>query len=136
MAAKLAQQHVEIGLVSNGIDTPIRFYRDLMGFQLAGSIDIPGMGRVTRFQAGDSVIRVLVPAEPAAEPASQGGFQGIVGIRYLALRIANLSELVDRIAAAGFAVPVPVRSLRPGVRVALVEDGDGNTIELMEEVAA
>ncbi|MBY8821753.1 VOC family protein [Sphingomonas colocasiae] len=136
MAAKLAQQHVEIGLVSNGIDRPTRFYRDLMGFPVAGSIEIPNVGTITRFQAGDSIIRVLVPVEPAADPAGQGGFQAVVGIRYLALRIANLSEMVDRIATAGFAVPVPVRALRPGVRVALVEDGDGNTIELMEESAA
>ncbi len=55
------------------------------------------------------------------------------GIRYLTLTISNLDETVAAVAAAGYKVPVAIRDLRPGVRVAQVEDADGNAIELMQQ---
>ena len=42
---------------------------------------------------------------------------------------------VAEIAAAGYPVPVPPRVLRPGVRVAQIEDGEGNALELMQHDA-
>ena len=134
MTVILAGEQIDVGLVSAAADGPLRFYHELLGFPLAGSVQIPNVGHVTRIQVGHSVLRVLVPEKmPAPPPGSDGTFSDRVGIGYLALKIANLSETVDRVAAAGFAVTVPIRTLRPGVRVALVEDADGNTVELMEE---
>ena len=136
MSARLAAPQLDIGLVSADIAGPTRFYHDVLGFPLAGSVDIPGVGQVTRFQVGNSILRVLVPIAAPARPPAGRGFSGTIGIRYLALKIANLTETVDRVAAAGFAVAVPIRTLRPGVQVALVEDADGNTVELMEDNAS
>ncbi len=136
MVAILTNPQLDIGLVSADIAGPTRFYHDVLGFPLAGSIDIPGVGQVTRFQVGNSILRVLVPVAAPARSETKGGFSGTVGIRYLALKIANLAETIDRVAAAGFAIAVPIRTLRPGVLVALVEDADGNTVELMEDAAS
>ena len=58
-----------------------------------------------------------------------------MGIRYVALKVTDLADLVRRVANAGHVITVPVRNLRPGVDVALVEDADGNVVELMEEQA-
>ena len=135
MAAILANQHLDAGLVSTDIEGPKQFYGDVMGFPSAGSVDIPNVGKVTRFQVGNSVLRVLVPLKKPAKAQREDGFSSTVGIRYIALKVSNLSEIVVRIKEAGFAVPVPIRVLRPGVQVALVEDADGNTVELMEESA-
>lgn len=136
MSARLAAPQLDIGLVSADIAGPTRFYHEVLGFPLAGSIDIPSVGQVTRFQVGNSILRILVPIAAPARSLAEGGFSGTIGIRYLALKIANLAETVDRVAAAGFAVAVPIRTLRPGVQVALVEDADGNTVELMEDNAS
>jgi glyoxylase I family protein len=136
MVAKLTNPQLDIGLVSADIAGPTRFYHDVLGFPLAGSVGIPNVGQVTRFQVGNSILRVLVPIAAPVRSRGEGGFSGTVGIGYLALKIGNLAEIVDRVAAAGFAVTVPIRTLRPGVQVALVEDADGNTVELMEEGAA
>jgi glyoxylase I family protein len=136
MVAILTNPHLDIGLVSADIAGPTRFYHEVLGFPLAGSIDIPGVGQVARFQVGNSILRVLVPVAAPARSEAKGGFSGTVGIRYLALKIGNLAETVDRVAAAGFVIAVPIRTLRPGVLVALVEDADGNTVELMEDAAS
>jgi catechol 2,3-dioxygenase-like lactoylglutathione lyase family enzyme len=133
MAADLVDDFLDAGLVSNQLDRLVGFYNGVLGFPLAGSIDIPDVGRITHIGIGRSVLRILVPVAAAAEPPAGAGFASAVGIRYLSLKIANLTETVDRISAAGFRVAVPIRTLRPGVRVALVEDPDGNTVELMEE---
>ncbi|ABQ68209.1 VOC family protein [Rhizorhabdus wittichii] len=135
MAARLAKPSLDAGLVSNDLDGLIRFYNGVLGLPLAGSVDIPNVGQVTRFQVGDSVLRVLVPLDPAQPPPAGPRFSSTAGIRYLALRIGNLAETVEQVAQAGFTIAVPLHTLRPGVRVALVEDADGNTIELMEESA-
>jgi len=127
---------LEVGLVSNDIEGQIRFYRDTLGLPVEGSIEIPDVGRITRFRAGGSVLRVLVPLAPAARASREGGFAGTEGIRYIALKVSNLPELIQRVMDAGFKIVIPIRTLRPGVDVALVEDSDGNTIELMEEHAS
>jgi predicted enzyme related to lactoylglutathione lyase len=132
---KLTQSCLDVGIVTNDLEGQIRFYGETLGLSARGSVDIPGMGTITRFSVGESMLRLLVPLQPAAATASEGGFAATQGIRYIALKIAGLAEVVGRIEAAGFRITVPIRELRPGVRVALVEDGDGNTVELMEEMA-
>lgn len=132
MAAILAKPQLDAGLVSTDVEQLSRFYGEVLGFPSAGSVDIPNVGQVTRFQIGDSILRVLVPLKPPEAQAAVG-FAGAVGIRYISLKISNLSDVVDSIKSAGFTVSVPIQTLRPGVQVALVEDPDGNTVELMEE---
>ncbi|OCC25735.1 bleomycin resistance protein [Croceicoccus estronivorus] len=127
---------LEVGLVSNDIEGQTRFYSETLGLPVEGNVEIPQVGRITRFRAGGSVLRVLVPLTPAAGASREGGFAGTEGIRYIALKVSNLAELVQRVTDAGFNVVIPIRTLRPGVDVALVEDSDGNTIELMEEHAS
>ena len=100
---------------------------------MAGEIEIPQYGLVRRYSVGDSTLRVFVPfAEPAQE-GSRDGFASQTGIRYLTLYVDNLEQATAAVEEAGFKVPVPVRDLRPGVRVSQVEDADGNAVELMEE---
>ncbi len=136
MTAKLACDQIDVGIVSAAIEGPLRFYHELLGFPLAGRVEIPNVGQITRIQIGNSVLRVLIPVKPPAPAARGDVFSDRVGIGYVALKISNLSETVHRVVGAGYIVSVPIRTLRPGVRVALVEDADGNTVELMEQDAA
>lgn len=135
MAAWIANPSLDVGLVTNDIEGQTRFYGETLGLEILGRVEIPGVGTITRFNVGNSVLRVLVPVEPATPTKRDGGFAGTVGIRYVALKVTDLAELVRRVADAGHVISVPVRNLRPGVDVALVEDADGNVVELMEEHA-
>ncbi|WP_397584818.1 VOC family protein [Sphingorhabdus sp.] len=135
MAAIVASPSLDVGLVTNDIEGQTRFYSGTLGLEIVGRVEIPGVGTITRFKAGNSVLRVLVPLKPAAAASRDDGFAGTVGIRYVALKVTDLADLVRRVANAGHVITVPVRNLRPGVDVALVEDADGNVVELMEEHA-
>ena len=133
MAAELAKQFLDAGIVTKDAEMAHRFYGEALGLPLEGEIDIPQYGLVRRYSVGDSTLRVFVPlAEPSAE-GSRDGFASQTGIRYLTLYVSNLDAAVAAVEAAGFKVPVPVRDLRSGVRVAQIEDAEGNAVELMEE---
>jgi predicted enzyme related to lactoylglutathione lyase len=93
---------------------------------------MPGIGLIRRYAVGSSTLRVFQPETPPAQDGSRAGFASQTGIRYLTLAVSNLDEAVAEIAAAGYPVPVPPRVLRPGVRVAQIEDGEGNALELMQ----
>jgi predicted enzyme related to lactoylglutathione lyase len=45
--------------------------------------------------------------------------------------LTNLDETVEACREFGAKILVPPRALRPGVRMAMVEDPDGNTVELL-----
>lgn len=128
----LTHPALDVGIVTHDLAGQTRFYADVLGLPVTGSVDIPNVGAITRLAVGESTLRLMVPVNPAQPAPQAGGFAGTQGIRYLVLKVSGLAETVDRIAEAGFAIAVPLHELRPGVRVALVEDSDGNTVELME----
>ena len=59
-----------------------------------------------------------------------GGMLGATGIRYLTFWVADMDELLQRAAAAGRRVPIARTTVRPGVDIAMVEDPDGNWVEI------
>ena len=132
MAARLSRQYLDAGIVTMDPDAAHRFYGEALGLPLAGEVEIPDYGQVRRYSVGESTLRVFVPLEAPAREGSRDGFASQTGIRYLTLYVDNLEEATEAVAAAGFKVAVPVRDLRPGVRVSQVEDADGNAVELME----
>ena len=136
MAAKLAKNCLDVGLVTADGDRALAFYRDLLGFAEDGEVPFPGIGLVRRLRCGDSVFRILVLEKPPAHLASTDGFAAQSGLRYLTLTVSNLEEVAAAAKAAGYNVPVPPRPLRPGVTVAQIEDGLGTAVELMQMAEA
>ena len=132
MPAQLTKAALDVGLVTSNAQLAMRFYRDLLGFTEDGEVQFPGLGIVRRLRCGDSIVRIVDLERPAAATASTDGFAAQTGLRYITLTVSNLQEIVDAAAAAGFPVPVPPRQLRPGVRVAQIEDGQGTAVELMQ----
>jgi predicted enzyme related to lactoylglutathione lyase len=132
---QLQKAALDAGIVTRDLERAARFYGDVLGLPLAGEISMPGIGLVRRYAVGASTLRIFVPEATPAQDGSGEGFASRTGIRYLTLAIANLEETVATVAAAGFNVPMAPKPLRPGVRVAQIEDGDGNTIELMQHDA-
>jgi len=133
MSVKLQKPLLDAGIVTRDPEAAHRFYGEALGLPLDGEIEIPGHGRVRRYRVGQSTLRIFTPLERPALENSRAGFASQTGIRYLTLYVHNLDELAAGVTAAGFKLTTPVRELRPGVRVAQVEDADGNTVELMQE---
>ncbi|MCB2067139.1 MAG: VOC family protein [Erythrobacter sp.] len=134
MAARLARPYVEAGIVANDRAEALAFWHDLLGFPIEGEVSFPGL-TVIRLDLGGSTLRICVPDQPAGHVAPAGGFAEATGLRYLTLYVNNLDELVSAIEAAGYPVPFPPREIRPGHRVAQVQDGRGVTLELVETAA-
>lgn len=132
MAIQLTKANLDVGLVTFNPDRALQFYRDVLGLPEDGEIQFPGIGVIKRFKVGDSVLRIVLADNEPPHKGSTEGFLSQTGIRYITLTISNLDEVVADIKAAGFKVPTDIRELRPGTRVAQVEDDDGNAVELMQ----
>jgi predicted enzyme related to lactoylglutathione lyase len=132
MGVKLTRQCLDAGLVTCNEAAAVRFYSDVLGLTQAGEVSIAGVGVIKRYQVGDSILRILVAAQEPPLKGSTDGFLSQTGLRYITLTIANLDDTIAAVKASEFKVSIDIMALRPGTRTAMVEDADGNTIELME----
>jgi catechol 2,3-dioxygenase-like lactoylglutathione lyase family enzyme len=48
------------------------------------------------------------------------------------MSVSNLAELVAQCGADGYKIAVKETELRPGVKIAMVEDPDGNWVEFLQ----
>ena len=131
MGMTLTKQAIDLGIVTTNGAAMLAFYRDLLGLTLQGEMPMPGgVGVMHRLLCGDSLIKLVVlPAVPAS--AAPGGIQGAAGYRYWTITISNLAEMVAACSAAGAKVVMAEREIRPGVRIAIVADPDGNWVEFL-----
>jgi predicted enzyme related to lactoylglutathione lyase len=131
VAIELTKQAIDLGIVTNDGVAALQFYRDTLGFRHEGDMPMPMGGTMHRLWCGDSLIKIVVPDKQPANAAPSGGLQGATGYRYWTISVSNLSELVASCEAAGYKVPVPETEIRPGVKIAMVEDPDGNWVEFL-----
>ena len=132
MGIALTKNSIDLGINTNNGPAMLAFYRDLLGLKYMGEMAMPGGGVMHRMMCGDSMIKLRVmPDTPPLHPAAPGGIQSAAGLRYWTMTISNLTELVQACADAGTPVVVPEREFRPGVRIAIVTDPDGNWVEFL-----
>lgn len=130
MAVKLAKDALDVGIITNNGEKMLAFYREVLGLAEEPAIPFPGLGVINRFNAGASILRVVV-VDGAIEPVSGGAFASKNGIRYITLAITNLDEVVADCKAFGCQIVVDIRELRPGVRCCQLQDPDGNFVEFI-----
>ena len=68
---------------------------------------------------------------PEAE-APPGGIGGATGYRYWTLSVSNLDEATTEAEEAGRKVVISPREIRPGIKISMIEDPDGNWVELLQ----
>ena len=129
---ELTKSGIDLGIVVTDSAAALAFYRDTLGFRHEGDMPFPGGGTMHRLWCGDSLIKVVAPAEtPAARPVG-GGIPAATGYRYWTISISNLDELTATCKARGYQVVVEPREIRPGVKISIVEDPDGNWVEFLQ----
>jgi catechol 2,3-dioxygenase-like lactoylglutathione lyase family enzyme len=129
MAVKLLVQGVEIGIVTTKPDPMLAFYGEFLGLEAQGELQFEG-GRMRRFGAGQSVVKVVTfdEAPAAANPASPA--QAASGFRYLTLVVEDLRAVLAAAESAGHRVTAPITEFQPGIGYFFLEDPDGNVVEL------
>jgi catechol 2,3-dioxygenase-like lactoylglutathione lyase family enzyme len=126
---------LEAGLVGRDEGTLLRFYADGLGFTLVDRLEAD-VGVVCKLRRDAARLKIFFPngrvdAVTEVEPWFRPG-----GWRYAALGVDALDE-VDAVAAAvvaaGGRIVLPATSHRPGARMALVTDPEGNAWEVLAE---
>jgi glyoxylase I family protein len=135
MAVHLTKESIDLGIVTTQQEAMVAFYRDVLGFEDGGELPMPG-GTMHRLLCGSSAIKIVATRNVPPATAPPGGIQGATGYRYWTISVDNIDEVVDACAAAGRNVVVPITELRPGITIAIVEDPDGNWVELLRTHAA
>ena len=132
MPVALTKPGIDLGIVTSNGPAMLGFYRDVLGLVFKGEMAMPGgAGTMHRLLCGDSLIKLVVmPSLPAA--AAPGGIQGAAGYRYWTMTVSNLAEMVQACTDAGHKLVFGAREIRPGVRVAMVTDPDGNWVEFLQ----
>ena len=54
-------------------------------------------------------------------------------MRYWTISVSNLEAMVEACRTAGAPVVVEPREARPGIRIAIVLDPDGNSVEFLQK---
>jgi len=131
MTVQLTKDSIDLGIHVKDPAKSLAFYRDTLGFEQVGEMDMPGGMHMWRLMCGTSMIK-LVNSErgPKAENPG-GGIIGANGYRYWTISVSNLDEIAAKCAAAGYKLAIPVTEIRPGTSIAMVEDPDGNWVEFL-----
>jgi len=131
VGVQLGKQAIDLGIVTTNGEAMLTFYRDVLGFKYLREMSMPGGdGVMHQMLCGDSMIKLVVLAStPAAAPP--GGIPGATGYRYWTITVTNITEMLQSCADQGHKVVMKERELRPGVRIGIVSDPDGNWVEFL-----
>ena len=132
MGVAVTKKAIDLGIVTTNGDAMLAFYRDVIGLSYQEATPMPGgSGTMHRMLCGDSLIKLVVVPRVAA-PAAPGGIPGANGYRYWTITVSNLTEMVAACAKAGAKVIIADKEVRPGVRIGMVTDPDGNWVEFLQ----
>ena len=129
MPMQPAKNCVDIGIVVKDIKKSLRFYQDLLGLKKIEELPL-WFGTMHRLGFGESFVKLIDPKKVPA--GGKVGLDQELGFRYLTFQIANIDEVCQACEKAGVAFELPKKELRPGVRIAMVRDPDGNVVEFVQ----
>ena len=124
---------IDIGIITNNLQPMLNFYGEQLGLSVESVIDMPGGGVMHRFQAGDSIVKVIETDPKPDLEAAPGGIRGATGYRYWTMHVNNLEGMVASLEAVGAKIVMPVKEIRAGITIAIVADPDGNWVELLNK---
>lgn len=123
-------QRIEVGLVSAD-ESLAEFYAATFEMERL-PVTESRSGTLHRLLAAGAGIKVMVPAQPPAIAELVEPFLAATGLRYLTLYAGDLDGVIERAIARGGSRQHGPMEIRPGVRLVILRDPDGNTIEVVE----
>jgi catechol 2,3-dioxygenase-like lactoylglutathione lyase family enzyme len=126
---KPAKNSLDLGIVVSDIKTSLNFYQNTLGLEFVGITPV-WFGTMHRLRFGTSDFKLIEPK--TVPPKGAIGLEKQVGFRYVTFVVKNLSELCAELKGKGIEFTVTEKEVRPGVRIAMVKDPDGNIVEFVE----
>jgi catechol 2,3-dioxygenase-like lactoylglutathione lyase family enzyme len=130
--AKITKPALDLGIITRDAAPMLAFYQKMLGLTLESVIPMPSGGTMHRLKVGESILKIVQLDKPPAADAVPGGIPAATGIRYFTLHVSNLQDVVDGCDQGGYKIVVPIKTIRPGVSIAIVKDPDGNWLELLQ----
>jgi len=131
LGVQLTKDSIDLGIVVRDAEASLQFYRDTLGLEDQGEMPMPG-GTMHRLLCGTSLIKPVSLSRAPAASAPPGGIAGATGDRYWTISVSNLDEVTARAEEAGRKVVISPREIRPGIKISMIEDPDGNWVELLQ----
>jgi catechol 2,3-dioxygenase-like lactoylglutathione lyase family enzyme len=126
---KPAKDSLDLGIVVSDIKASLNFYQNILGLEFVGITPV-WFGTMHRLRFGTSDFKLIEPK--TVPPPGAIGLEKQLGFRYVTFVIKNLSELCAELKGKEIEFALPEKEVRPGVRVAMVKDPDGNIVEFVE----
>ena len=126
---KAAKNSLDLGVIVSDIQASLNFYQKLLGLEFVGTTPL-WFGTMHRLRFGESDFKLIEPKK--VPPGGLIGLENQLGFRYVTFVIENLTQLCDDLKKNGIEFTVTEREIRPGVRIAMVKDPDGNIVEFVE----
>jgi glyoxylase I family protein len=124
---------VDLGIIIRDWEASKRFYCDTLGFTHVIDMPFPLQpGTMHRVQAGSTTLKLSQFDTTPAAQNPPGGAPTALGIRYFTVWVRNLADVAEACAAGGYKIPIPATEVRPGVKILMVEDPDGNWVEFLQ----
>ena len=124
-----AKDSLDLGIIVSDIKGSLNFYQNMLGLQFIGETPL-WFGTMHRLRFGSSDFKLIDPHK--RPPKGPVGLESQLGFRYVTFVIKNLSKLCEDLRNKGIEFAVPEKEMRPGVRIAMVKDPDGNIVEFVE----
>ena len=126
---KLARDALDLGIFVSDINASLEFYQETLGMEKVGDLEVP-FGVLHRLRYGNSFFKLIDPKD--VPPKGPSGFVDQLGFRYVTFPVTNISEICEALKEKGVKFTIPETELMPGVRIAMVQDPDGNTVEFVQ----
>ena len=127
---EVGKESIDLGIIVNDVAGCRQFYGEALGLPFEAEMPLPDGAKMFRYKIGTTVLKLVQPPQPV--PASPVGMRAQSGLRYFTITVNDLDKTVAALTAQGREFTVPLREFRPGVRIAILPDPDGNMVELLE----
>lgn len=124
-----AKDSLDVGILISNVNESLNFYQNLLGLKFIEKIPVL-FGTMYRLRFGSSDFKLVRPS--VIPPKGIIGLDKQLGFRYVTFVIKDLSGVCTDLRNHGVEFTIPEKEFRPGVRIAMVKDPDGNIVELVE----
>lgn len=124
-----AKDSLDLGILVTDIKASLNFYQNILGLKFVDEMPL-WFGKMYRLRFGSSDFKLIDPQ--TKPPKGPVGLETQIGFRYVTFVVKNLPKLCAELKGKGIEFALAEREIRPGVRIAMVKDPDGNIVEFVE----